>query len=102
MNDDSMMQQLHDKATQGATLTEAEQAALAAWYERQDAEEMAQLAAHSVPSPTLTALRAAVSAATRQLSEVTQRIQAQSNENERLRQENAVLGKTIWINGYFR
>ena len=36
--------QLHDRATRGDTLTEAEEAILAAWYEHQDAEEGAMLA----------------------------------------------------------
>lgn len=95
MNDNSMMQQMHDKATRGGMLTEPEQAALEAWYARQDAEEAAQLAVHSAPSPTLMGLRAEVSAATRQLSEVTERIQAQSDENERLRQQNAALSERL-------
>lgn len=34
--------QLHDRATRGDTLTEAEQASLAAWYEQQDAEDEAE------------------------------------------------------------
>jgi len=95
MNNDMSAQQLHDKATRGGTLTEAEQAVLEAWYVRQDAEEAGQLAVSSAPSPALTALRAEVSAATRQLSEVTQQIQAQFDENEKLRQENAALSERL-------
>lgn len=95
MNNDISAQQLHDKVTRGGTLTEPEQVTLEAWYARQDAEEAAQIAASSTPSPILTALRTEVSAATRQLSEVTQRIQAQSDENERLRQENAALSERL-------
>lgn len=95
MTDDASAQLLHDKATRGGTLTEAEKETLEAWYARQDAEEAAQLAVHPVPSPTLTVLRAEVSAAASQLNEVTQRIQAQSDENEKLRQENAALSQRL-------
>ena len=95
MTNNSTAELLHDKATRGGTLTEAEQAALEAWYKNQDAEEAARLAVPSAPSPTLAALRAEVSSATRQLSEVAERIQAQSEENERLRQQNAALSQRL-------
>ncbi len=67
MNNDMSAQQLHDKATRGGILTEAEQAVLEAWYERQDAEEMAQLAISFSALPKLQYLRAAVSVAQKQL-----------------------------------
>ena len=57
MSTETVAQQLHEKATQGDTLTDAEQARLEAWYERQDAVEnglltsSAQQAANSVRSP---------------------------------------------------
>ena len=95
MNNDMPAQQLHDKMTRGGTLTEVEQAALEAWYERVDKEEAAQLAAFSLLPLTLENLRLEVSAAVKQLNEVTQRIQAQSDENEKLRQENAALSRRL-------
>ena len=95
MTNRNSAQLLHDKATRGGTLTKAEQAELDAWYARQDAEEAAQLAVFSASSPALAALRAEVSAATRQLNEVAQRIQAQSDENEKLRQQNVALSERL-------
>ena len=95
MSDNKKLQQLHDKATRGDVLTATEQATLDTWYERQDAEEMAQFAVSSAPTLVLAPLRAEVSAAIRQLNEIAQRIQAQSDENEKLRQQNTALGKQL-------
>ena len=95
MPDKNIAEALHDKSTRGGALTEAEQAALETGYAREDAEEAAQLAASSAPSPALATLRAEVAAATRQLNGITQRIQTQSDENEKLRQENAALSQRL-------
>ena len=40
---DKSARQLHDKATRGGTLTDAERARLGAWYEQQDAAEAARV-----------------------------------------------------------
>jgi hypothetical protein len=77
---------LHDRATRGETLSAAERAELEAWYARQDAEEIAQLAGAPIPG-NLEALRTQVAAAREQLRLVSERIQAQAAENERLRRE---------------
>lgn len=89
--DNKPVQRLHDRATRGEALTEAERTTLDAWYGQQDVEEAAQFAASAPVSPDLDKLRAEVSEALTQLHEVTRRIQSQSNANEALRQEVADL-----------
>jgi hypothetical protein len=86
--------QLHDRATRGIELSAAEQAELDAWYARQDAAESARLAA-TQPSPTLEKLRAEIGEAVSRLRVVTQQIEAQAAENERLRRENAALQREL-------
>ena len=53
MENEVAYRQLHDRATRGESLTEAERAQLAAWYEQQDAEEDALLTS-SAPAPSIT------------------------------------------------
>ncbi len=89
-------QQLHDRATRGEALTQAEQASLAAWYEHQDAEEGAMLAsAAPVTEAALRHLRDEVEAAVARVLTTTQEIQAQVAENEALRQEIAALAQRL-------
>lgn len=89
-------QQLHDRATRGEALTQAEQASLTAWYERRDAEEGAMLAAsRPVTEAALRLLRDEVEAATARALKTTQEIQAQVAENEALRQEIAALTRRL-------
>ena len=89
-------QQLHDRATRGETLTEAEQGSLASWYERQDAEEAALLGASApMTEAALRHLRGEVEAASARMLAATQAIQAQVAENERLRQEIAALTQRL-------
>lgn len=84
--------QLHDRATRGEALTQAEQASLAAWYERQDAEEGTMLAAsRPVTEAALRHLRDEVEAGAARTQTMTQEIQAQIVGNEALRQEIAAL-----------
>jgi hypothetical protein len=90
MPTDEIFQQLHDKATRGLPLTAEERARLDAWYGQQDQEEMATLAGPT-PAETLAGLRDQVAAATARLVTITQRIQALTLENDRLRQEIAAL-----------
>jgi len=91
--EDKLAQHLHDQATCGGTLTGTEQSALEAWYERQDRQEAAQLAASA--SPSLESLRTEVSDALMQLNDVIQRIRNQSDENEALRQEVTALSQRL-------
>lgn len=91
---DNRMQKLHDKATRGATLSEAEQAELDAWYAHQDFAE-SQLLAETAPSQSLAELQADVQAAVAQLRDATLRIQALSDQNEALRQEVIVLQRQL-------
>lgn len=97
--EDALPQILHDKATRGGILTGVERATLEAWYERQDAEESAQLAASAPASASLDELRVEVSEALTRLQEVTRRIQAQSAENQTLRRENAALFERLARSG---
>ena len=87
---------LHDRATRGEALTQAERASLAAWYEQQDAEEGAILAsAAPVTEAALRLLRDEVEAAAARVLTTTQQIQTQIAENEALRQEIAVLTRRL-------
>jgi hypothetical protein len=85
---------LHDRATRGMVLSATEQAALAAWYAQQDAAEQAALAG-TPPSQTQDELRAEIGAVVSRLRIVTQQIEAQTAENERLRRENALLQREL-------
>lgn len=100
MTDDTLARQLHDKATRGGALTQAERAALEAWYDEKDYEEAALL---NSPTPgtltTLDALREQLAAALARLREETQRIQAQADENEALRGEIAALSERLARSG---
>ncbi len=100
MIDNTLARQLHDKATRGGTLTEAERAALEAWYDEKDHEEAALLNS-STPGAltTLDALREQLAAALARLREETQRIQAQADENEALRREIAELSERVASTG---
>jgi cell division septum initiation protein DivIVA len=93
---DASARQLHDRATRGDTLTEAERASLTAWYERQDAVEEAQIAS-STPraEATLRHLRDEVEAASARMLMVTQDVQMLIAENEALRQEIAALTRRL-------
>ena len=99
MTDDTAAQLLHDKATRGGNLSAAEQTELNASYERQDTEEAAQIASPRLIPPSLESLNAEVSAALTRLSQTTLLIQAQSDENEKLRQENAALSRLLVQDG---
>ena len=95
MADYTLAQLLHDKFTRGGLLTEAEQALLEAWYERQDVKEAAQLAVSSPASSNVKSLCTEVHAALKRLNEATQQIQAQSDKNEVLCQENLALSRQL-------
>ena len=82
--------QLHDRATRGIQLSAAERAALEAWYAQQDVAEN-EVLARPQPSRSLEALRAEIGEALARLRVVTQQLEAQTAENERLRRENTVL-----------
>jgi hypothetical protein len=94
MSRDDLGQQLHDKATRGAALAPEEQKQLEEWYARQDQEENAVFAT-TLASQSIGALQAQVDAAVAQLLAVTQRIQTQTAENEKVRQEIAVLQRQL-------
>jgi len=91
---DDRMQQLHDKATRGEILSEAEQAQLNAWYAMQDAAE-SQFLAEAEPSQSLADLQADVQAAVAQLRAATLRIQDLSAQNEAIRQEVTALQRQL-------
>jgi hypothetical protein len=83
-------QELHDRATRGATLSPEEQAQLSAWYAEQDEIE-SQLLGSLVGVQTREMLQVHIQAALAQLALVTQRIQDLTVQNEELRREVASL-----------
>lgn len=93
INDDEA-ERFHDRSTRGLALSATEQALLEAWYAQKDAEEQAVLV-RTPPSQTLDELRAEVGAILARLRIVTQQIEAQTAENERLRRDNALLQREL-------
>jgi len=91
---DEIGNSLHDKATRGEVLSDAEQVELEQWYARQDLQEstMLELAA---PTETLAKLQEQVDSALAELLAVTQSIQELAVENEALRSELAVLRRQL-------
>ena len=81
---------LHDKASRGEKLTDAESHDLKEWYAMQDALEEKQLGVFTADE-TLSILRAQIDTALTQLLTVTQRIQEIAVQNEVLREEIATL-----------
>jgi len=84
------LKELHDKLTGGLALTAEEQASLDAWYAQLDRDESSVLAG-TPPSQTLAGLYVEIETVTGQLVRTTQRIQATTAENDRLRRELAEL-----------
>ena len=83
--------QLHDRATRGKELTSEEQTLLEDWYSAQDRSEMEVLGLATTDVMSAEALRPQVDSALTQLTTVTEHINTLAKENERLRQENALL-----------
>jgi hypothetical protein len=94
MSLDDRLQQLHDKATRGMTLSAEEQAQLAAWYAEQDQRESTLLEPPG-SSQHRAALHAQVESALAQLPTVTQRIQELTAHNETVRREIAILQRQL-------
>jgi len=94
MIDQDQAMQLHDRVTRGLELSMEEQAALAAWYAQQDQAESASLAGKPA-SELVEELRAQIDATLSRLRQVTEQIEAQVSENERLRRDNAVLQQEL-------
>ena len=88
MMEDAVGRELHDRATRGLALAPEEQARLDEWYRQKDAEEARMLEASAAPAiPPLETLREEVEAVLSRLTKVTERVEALSQENERLRRE---------------
>jgi hypothetical protein len=83
--------QLHDRATRGEDLTSEEQKLLEDWYSAQDRAEDEVLGLATKGGPAADSLRPQVDSALTQLTTVTGHINTLAKENERLRQENALL-----------
>jgi len=96
MAEELSVQQLHDRATRGEALTDAERARLEARYEQQDAEEDARINSSVSATPaTLQRLRDEVDAALTQVSSAARRAQALAEENEALRRDIADLHQRL-------
>lgn len=83
---DELGQELHDKATRGASLTAQEQTQLDEWYRQQDQGESQRLGQSNGES-NANALRNEVAEALAQMQAVTAEIQQLSTTNETLRRE---------------
>ncbi len=95
MTENKSVERLHDQATRGGVLTEAERAQLEAWYAQKDQEEAA-LFAGSAPNSTgdIDGLRDELAYAITQLREKSQQLEAQATENDVLRREVDALSKS--------
>jgi cobalamin biosynthesis protein CbiG len=87
--------QLHDRATRGEELTSEEQKLLEVWYSARDCAEMEALGLATKEGTAPDSLRPQVDSALAQLTIVTGRINTLAKENERLRQENALLRRQV-------
>lgn len=94
MSSEDQLRRLHDQATRGAALSEAERAELEAWYARQDQGEHATLARIPAASPAAD-LHGQVNAAAAQARTVTERIEQLTSANETLREEIAALQRQL-------
>ena len=94
MKTDERAERLHDQATRGKTLSPEEQQELQAWYAEQDRAEFEALG-FSGHDATIRSLTIQIETAARQLAILTQRIQDISEENERLKRDNAALRHQI-------
>ncbi|SRR6266511_3586103 len=91
---DELGQQLHDKATRGATLTAQEQAQLDEWYSQQDRTESQSLG-QSYGESAANALRSQVAEALAQMQAVAADIQNLAGANETLRREVTALRERV-------
>ena len=82
---ESDLQQLHDRASRGLPLSEAERQSLGDWYARQDRLENDLLSKRRGSS--LTSLRAQIDESVSQMRSAGERIQALTAENEVLHRE---------------
>ena len=82
--------ELHDKATRGKELSGEEKQQLENWYSQQDRMESEALQ-QTTQESLLVGLQSQIEAALAQLVKLTGRIQEVASENEKIRNENAVL-----------
>ena len=88
MINDTSAQNLHDQATRGGELTEAERVWLEAWYAQKDQEEAALLGASASSSHTaINNMRDEFALAIKRLREKSEQLEAQATENDVLRRE---------------
>jgi hypothetical protein len=87
--------QLHDRATRGEELTSDEQKLLDVWYSAQDLTEIEVLGSATKEGKAADSPQPQVDSALAQLTIVTGRINRLAKENERLRQENALLRRQL-------
>jgi predicted RNase H-like nuclease (RuvC/YqgF family) len=93
MSEEDTPIRLHDRATRGLPLSEAERARLDNWYAEQDAAESAVLLANK-PS-AINALQEQINTSLTQLQTLTIKIQTLTSENEALKQEIAGLYRQL-------
>jgi len=91
---DEIGQKLHDRATRREALTTEEQEQLRLWYAHLDQEETTQLSAAPVPT-LLSDLESRVEQVTGQVVVQAQHIELLTAENSRLRQEIAILQRSL-------
>lgn len=94
MNESKKMQNLHQRAALGETLTAQEQTALRDWYKTLDREEDSILNVSQKTEDT-EALREHLSNTTKQIVEISRDIETLVEENAGLRRENEVLRKIL-------
>lgn len=86
---------LHDRATRGLTLTDAERRLLEGWYATEDIKERAELDYTVLTTERQSKLEPQVRSAIARLPEISQRIEKLIEENEILRSEIAQLQKQL-------
>ena len=90
MISDESGQELHDRASRGASLTQDEHIQLDSWLTKQDQAECESLSPKGA-EPALASLRSQVHSALEQVGAVTRNLQHLAAENDSLRREVATL-----------
>jgi Ca2+-binding EF-hand superfamily protein len=94
MENDNLMQILHDRATRGEVLSETERRQLESWYESQDKLESESLNKIDVGN-ILSKRNIQIESALSEIAEITSKIQKILAENEKIRRENEILRRKI-------
>jgi hypothetical protein len=91
--DDAVGQRLHCRKTEGEALTDQELATLQAWYDANDAEDMARMSLSQ--GPDFNDLDQEIEASKLRLDALVSQVRTLAQSNKKIREENDLLGSEI-------